>query len=219
MCEFFTLIFFILATMVDKHTSLQTLWDAIQQKADMLMHFDAKPLWHSDPIQSSLSSIQNSLTTLGEQVNLLEQRVGTNEDNVHEIVAQVERLEKDNSYLMDKVDDLENRSRHSNLCFVGIQESAGGSDITCFMSRLIPQLLGRENFPTPLIIEGAHHSLIVRQHDRTSPRPIMIKLLNFQDKVKILCLAKEKKKLGYKCSLDLHLPRLQCRSDEETLEL
>lgn len=40
-------------------------------------------------------------------------------------------------------------------------------------------------------------SMKVRQSDRTSPRPIMIKLLNFQDKVKILWIAREKKKLDY----------------------
>ncbi|KAJ4948838.1 hypothetical protein JOQ06_020361, partial [Pogonophryne albipinna] len=101
---------------------------------------------------------------LGDQVNLLEQRVGANEDNVHECVARVKQLEKDNSFLMSKVDDLENRSRRFNLRFVGIQESAEGKGTPLAMSR---------------------------------PRAIMIELLNFQDKVKILRLASEKKSLEY----------------------
>ncbi|KAI9541797.1 hypothetical protein NQZ68_027167 [Dissostichus eleginoides] len=111
---------------MEGNMSLQTLWDAIQQiKTDMLTHIDSK----MDPIQSSLSRIQNSLSSLGDQVNLLEQRVGANEDNVQECVARVKQLEKDNSFLMSKVDDLENRSRRSNLRFIGILESAEGSDI------------------------------------------------------------------------------------------
>ncbi|KAF4115145.1 hypothetical protein G5714_002634 [Onychostoma macrolepis] len=61
------------------------------------------------------------------------------------------------------------------------------------MSRLITQLLGQDNFPTPPIIEWAHRSPTVRQSGRASPRPVMVKLLNFQDKLKILRIAREKK--------------------------
>ncbi|KAJ4932923.1 hypothetical protein JOQ06_029761 [Pogonophryne albipinna] len=65
------------------------------------------------------------------------------------------------------------------------------------MSRLIPQLLGPDAFPTLPIIERAHRSPTARQNSRASPRAIMIELLNFQDKVKILRLAREKKSLDY----------------------
>ncbi|CAK6974024.1 LINE-1 type transposase domain-containing 1 [Scomber scombrus] len=173
---------------------LQTLWDAIQQsKEDMLSHFNSKV----DPIQSSLTNIQNSMSTLGEQVQMLEQRVGANEDIGHELVVRVKQLEKDNAYLLDKVDDLENLSRHSNLRFVGVQENAEGSDMIGFMSRLIPQLLGQDAFPTPVIIERAHRSPTARQGDQSSLRSILITLLNFQDKVKILRLARVKKILEF----------------------
>ncbi len=176
--------------MDERHITLQTLWDAIEQfKTDMLTHFDVK----SDSIHSSLSSIQNSLSTLGDQVNLLEQRVSANEDNVQVCVTRIQQLEKDNSYLIDKVDNLENRSRRYNLRFVGVQESSEGNDITGFMSRLIPQLLGQDNFPTLPIIEWAHRSPTVHQSGRASLRPVMVKLLNFQDKLKILRIAREKK--------------------------
>ncbi|KAK1889979.1 Hepatoma-derived growth factor [Dissostichus eleginoides] len=120
------------------------------------------------------SKLKDTQSSLGDQVNLLEQRVGANEDNVQECVARVKQLEKDNSFLMSKVDDLENRSRRSNLLFVGIQESAEGNDIIGFMSRLIPQLLGPDAFPTLPIIERAHRSPTARQNSRASPRAIMI---------------------------------------------
>lgn len=112
--------------------------------------------------------------------------------------ARIQQLEKDLSYLIEKLDDLENPSRRSYLRFVGIKESPEASDITGFMSRLIPQLWGRENFSAPPIIECAHRSLTVRQSVRASPRSIMIKLLNLQGNVKLLRIAKEKKKLEYK---------------------
>ncbi|KAL1265745.1 hypothetical protein QQF64_003772 [Cirrhinus molitorella] len=170
--------------------TLQTLWEAIQQiKTDMLTHFDAK----SDSIHSSLSSISISLSTLGDQVNLLEQRVSANEDNVQACVTRVQTLDKENSYLIDKVDELENRSRRNNLRFVGVKESSEGNDIAGFMSRLIPLILGQDNFSTPPIIEWAYRSPTERQSGRASSRPVMVKLLNFQDKLKILRIAREKK--------------------------
>ncbi|KAL0183486.1 hypothetical protein M9458_019182 [Cirrhinus mrigala] len=153
----------------------------------MLTHFDEK----SDSIHSSLSIIQNSLSTLGDQVNLLEQHVGANEDNVQVCVTRIQQLKKDNSYLIDKVDDLENRNWRNILRFVGVHESSEGNDITGFMSWLIAQLLGRDNFPTPPITEWAHRSPTARRSGIASPRPLIVKLFNFQDKANILRIARE----------------------------
>ncbi|KAM9328511.1 protein NLRC3-like [Pholidichthys leucotaenia] len=66
---------------------------------------------------------------------MLEQHVSANEDNLQDSTVRIKQLEKGNSYLMDKVDDLENRSRRSNLHLVGIKESSEGSDIIAFMTR------------------------------------------------------------------------------------
>ena len=174
--------------------SLQTLWDGIQQiKTEMLAHFDAKV----DPIETKLCNIQVSLDTLGEHVSALEHRVGANEDNITNLSTLTQELTKDNAYLMDKIQDLENRSRASNLRFVKIPETAEGRDILGFMSKLIPYLLGPENFPTPPVIERAHRTPMFRHNDRAGPRSILIKLLDFQDKVKILRLAREKKELVF----------------------
>ena len=102
-----------------------------------MTYFDSKV----DPILSSLNDIRGSLSTLNEHVAELEQRVGANEDNRDTLSSSVKQLEKSNSYLFDKVEDLENRSRALNLRFFGIPESTEGRDVLGFMARLIPQLL------------------------------------------------------------------------------
>ena len=61
-----------------------------------------------------------------------------------------------------------------------------------FMSQLIPSLLGHDNFPDPIIIERAHRTPTQRDTSKTSPRTIIMKLLNYQDKVKIIRLARIK---------------------------
>lgn len=66
------------------------------------------------------------------------------------------KLEKENSYLKEKVDDLENRSTSSNLRFLNIPEEAEGRDMMGFVKHLIPLLLGKENFSAPPVIERAH---------------------------------------------------------------
>ena len=130
-------------------------------------------------------------------MSLLEQRVGVNEDNMTDLSTRVKQLETDNKYLADKVEDLENRSRSANLRFLGIPEAAEGHNILEFMAGLIPQLLGKDDFPIPPAIERAHRTFVhkVRSHGSPNPRPILIKLLHFQDKLKILRLAREKKDL------------------------
>lgn len=112
-------------TMEEGSISLQTPKDAIQKiKTDMLTHFDSK----MDPIHGSLCNIQSSLNTLGERVSELEQCVSSNEDNVQDLQNQLQQLKKENAYLVDKVEDLENRSRSSN-CFIRVPELVEGRNV------------------------------------------------------------------------------------------
>lgn len=66
---------------------------------------------------------------LGEQVLELEHRVGSNEDNMSDLGNRIKSLEKDNSYLKDKVEEAENQSRASNLRFLHVPEQAEGHDM------------------------------------------------------------------------------------------
>lgn len=187
--------------------NLQTLLDAIEKsKTEMVTHINAKV----DPIQAGLVKIQNSLQTLGDQVEHLEQRVSTNQDNVEDLIERVKTLEKEVTHLREKTDDLESRSRRSNIRVVGIVEHAEDKDIVQFMSRLIPELLGRGNFPATPTIERAHRIPTQVPDDWwvkpnaagriRGPRTIIMKMLNYQDKVKILRLAKDMEKIEYKGS-------------------
>uniref|UniRef100_A0A667ZPJ3 L1 transposable element RRM domain-containing protein n=1 Tax=Myripristis murdjan TaxID=586833 RepID=A0A667ZPJ3_9TELE len=171
--------------------TLQAVWDAIQ---GIKQHIDEK----TEPLQTSLAALQTSLNNVNGHIEELENRVSTNEDDIENHKTRLEQLEESHAHLVDKIEDLENRSRRSNLRFIHVPESAEGRDIIAFMSRLIPELLGHENFPEPPAIERAHRSPTFRRVDDTAkPRPILVKLLNFQDKVKILRLARKKNQLLY----------------------
>lgn len=185
--------------------NLQTLLDAIEKsKTEMMTHINAK----LDPIQAGMARIQTSLQSLGDQVEHLEERVSTNQDNVEDLLTRVKTLEEEVTHLREKADHLENRSRMSNIRVVGIEESVEGTDMVQFMSRLIPELLGQENFAANPTIERAHRIPTQVPGDwrgkpntagRTrGPRTIIIKLLNYQEKMKILRLAKGMEKIMYR---------------------
>uniref|UniRef100_A0A3B1JM17 L1 transposable element RRM domain-containing protein n=1 Tax=Astyanax mexicanus TaxID=7994 RepID=A0A3B1JM17_ASTMX len=159
----------------------------------MTAHFDSK----TETIQTGLQNIQGSLNSLCEQISELEQRVSSNEDNVDDLTKRVQTLEKENAYLKDKVEDAENRNRSSNLRFIGVPEKSEGRDMIVFMNKMIPLLLGCENFSTMPVIERAHRTPIFGSNARSAPRPILVKFLHFQDKVKILRLARAKEVLTY----------------------
>uniref|UniRef100_A0A672Z1F5 L1 transposable element RRM domain-containing protein n=1 Tax=Sphaeramia orbicularis TaxID=375764 RepID=A0A672Z1F5_9TELE len=177
--------------------SLQSIWEAIHQMKEQV---SAKVNAHLDlkigTVQAGLMDIQQTLNSVVFQITELQQRVSTNEDNVAKLLGRVNALEKDNTYLKEKVEDSENRSRRPNLRFISVPEKSEGGDIVAFMSQqLIPKLLRRESFPKAPVVERAHGSPTFNTSVRlgaSRPRPILVKFLSFQDKVKIMRLAKEK---------------------------
>ncbi|KAK7945536.1 hypothetical protein WMY93_001264 [Mugilogobius chulae] len=138
--------------------------------------------------EHTLANIEQAVSTLSEQVQEMETRIGANEDNVTDALARISKMEKEIVFLREKSDDLENRSRRSNVRLINVPEKAEGNNMVIYIERLIPRLFGQEHFPTPVTIERAHR--LGRYADRT--RPVVVKFLNYKDKEKVLRLAREK---------------------------
>uniref|UniRef100_A0A3Q1C1U7 L1 transposable element RRM domain-containing protein n=1 Tax=Amphiprion ocellaris TaxID=80972 RepID=A0A3Q1C1U7_AMPOC len=101
--------------------------------------------------------------------------------------------------LARKVDDLENRSRRSNLRLVGLPEFKEQGDMCAFLEKWILKTLGQDNFPQPPVIERAHRvGGPIRGHAPGSrestarPRAVVMKFLNFADKVRVIQAARKK---------------------------
>ncbi|KAK7933618.1 hypothetical protein WMY93_004514 [Mugilogobius chulae] len=77
---------------------------------------------------------------------------------------------------------------------IKVPEKAEGQDTIGFVQKLLIHLFGQENFPTAPPIEIAHRSPTQRRGDRSSahPRPLVVKFLRLQDKIKTLRLARQK---------------------------
>lgn len=101
--------------------------------------------------------------------------------------------------LTEKIDDLENRHRRSNLRLVGLLEGAEGKEVETFLEKWIPEVPVDENFPAPVIIERAHHipSGRPKHNSPPVPRPLILKFLNYSDKVHVMRAAQAKGKIMY----------------------
>lgn len=64
-------------------------------------------------------------------------------------------LEAKVKVLTGKNEDPENSSSRSHLHLIGLPEKAEGKDAEAFPEKWLPNVLGMENFPTPVRIERA----------------------------------------------------------------
>ena len=75
-------------------------------------------------------------------------------------------------------------------------EGAEASNTTAFLQQLIPELLGKENFPEPLGIVRSHRIATRKKGDlQSKPRPIIAKFWRDDDREKIRRLSREKGEL------------------------
>lgn len=92
----------------------------------------------------------------------------------------------------EKLVDLENRSRRNNLRITGLTEMENETSKDCeqIVSKLFTEKLGVPG----VVVERAHRT--GSTNSTTKPRTIILKLLNYQDKMKILYNCKKLKNTG-----------------------
>lgn len=94
--------------------------------------------------------------------------------------------------LLNKVDDLENRSQKNNICLVGVPEREEGRDPVTFFESWLMDILGKNILSPFFAIERAHRVATRPPTPGASPHPIQMKLLHFCDWDTILRAAREK---------------------------
>lgn len=151
-------------------------------------------------IRESTESLKSSVDSQGQQVASFNSRLtqtealaGENFGKLTEMEATVKALQSQCGKLLDKVDDLENRSRRSNLRIINVPEgSEKGQDPAKFVSDLLMMVTGSKVFSRPPEIERAHRSLHRSGDSNTGkPRAFIVKFLCFQEKEKVLRWARK----------------------------
>ena len=101
------------------------------------------------PIRTLLENISAVLDSHSQKITAIENTLTAHSDELAELTAKVSQLEKANTALASKMEDLENRSRRQNLRIVGLPEEMEGSSPVEFISGLLQTVIGNDIFPEP----------------------------------------------------------------------
>lgn len=143
----------------------------------------------TEPLKSSVDSLGQQVSSLDGRLTQAEALTGENFEKIAEMEAIIKTLQQQCTKLQDKVDDLENRSRRSNLRIINVPEGCEkGRDPAKFVAELLMEVTGSAVFSSPPEIERAHR-VLRRSEDSDNivkPRAFIVKFLRFQEKEKLL---------------------------------
>lgn len=121
-----------------------------------------------------------------------ERRVSHVEDGLPLLQVTTERLQHEHNSVLSKQDDMENRLRRLNLCFVGLLEWAEGSDPPTFLENLLTKTFGREAFSLTFVVERTH-----RLAGRAPLRTFIAKFRNYRDRSTFLWVTHKRGNISF----------------------
>lgn len=160
---------------------------------------------------SALSNLSSALTDMTTRVEEAEEAVQAHEGRTESLERLNAKIAAETTLIQAKLEDLESRSRRHNIRIMGIKEKLETGKPSEFVSSLLPELLGHDNFDKPIQIDMAHRS--ARPVAGSRPRAIIARLHHLQVKELVLRLARQKAPLRF------IYPDLTSGSDEEAAGL
>lgn len=150
----------------------------------------------STDMLDAMNGIKSDLLSQSQRIGEAEERISQAEEDVSALQHKVKKLEETTEFLRNKVQDLEDRGRRSNLRLVGLPEKTEGSNMCAFIEDLLPKIL-KDTFSSTPVIERAHRVGQLNPNRQTTSRAILMKFLTYQDKEKTLRAARKMKELRY----------------------
>ncbi|ERE67250.1 LINE-1 type transposase domain-containing protein 1 [Cricetulus griseus] len=134
------------------------------------------------------------------RIQEMEERISAIEDSLEDIHSSAKENLKSNKSLTQNIQEIWDIMKRPNLRIIGIEE---GEETVFKGTENIFNKIIEENFPNlqkdmPMKVQEAYRTPNRLEHKRKSPRNIIIKTPNLQNKEKILRAAKEKVKVTYK---------------------
>lgn len=214
----------------ERHKTLQTK-ELTSKETDFIQeteeNFRRRVIHFFREIQEDIGNINNyhpevleikkSIATLSSRIDTLEERMSNLEDQIEEFPKDTMQMAKQ-IIIKERIRDIEDRSRSSNIRLIGIPEKDnkenGAEDI-------VKEII-EENFPelkedSSLEIVSAYRVPSKIDEKRLTPRHILVKFQNYNDKEKVIYASREKKDITYRgirirLTADLSLATLDARS-------
>ncbi|RXN32359.1 membrane-spanning 4-domains subfamily A member 4A-like protein [Labeo rohita] len=144
------------------------------------------------PLQSSVNALRESVEGFQSRLTATETLAGENFEKVSAAENAIKTLQTQNASLLDRIEDLENRSRRANLRIVNVPEgSENGKDPVTFVAELLLEMTGTEVFDNPPTLERAHRSPGQKPADGRKPCPFVVCFHRFQEKERLLRWARQ----------------------------
>nr|AIN80991.1 L1TD1 [Dobsonia moluccensis] len=161
--------------------------------------------------------VKNSIPALSNRIDILKERMSNLEDRIEEFPKDTMQMAKQ-IIIKERIRDIEDRSRSSNIRLIGIPEKDNKENGA---EEIIREII-EENFPelkkdSNLVIVSACRVPSKIDEKRLTPRHILVKFGNYNDKEKIINASREKKEITYRgirirLTADLSLDTLDARS-------
>ncbi len=115
-----------------------------------------------DPVLEKLLAIATHVEQVENRITQAEVRISAVEDTASRDNADLNEMKKKLDMALEKIDDLENKSRRCNIRIVGLPEGEEGSNPVSFLRTCLPNLLNTE---------FKNHQVKIERVHRVPPRP------------------------------------------------
>jgi hypothetical protein len=144
-------------------------------------------------LENDMNNNKTKITYIEKDIIELKNSLNFQEEKSLEKISLLKKhYDNEINLLYNKSIDLENRSRRNNLRIDGLKESPGESWDDC--EKAVKEVFNQQlKIPNEVVIERAHR---IGQQKENKPRTIVLKLLSFHDKNRILNSTKHLKGTG-----------------------
>ena len=148
-------------------------------------------------LKEELLSMSQELHRTVARTNALEERLSAVEDMLFPLQGELKGLQELTDLQAAKLDAMENRLRRNSVRVVGLPEQCEGTNPTIFMENWCREIFGSDSFSPFFSIERAHRVPFKVLQQGKYPRPMLLKLLNYTDKMSMLQKAREMGDITY----------------------
>lgn len=135
------------------------------------------------PLKASVDGLRDEVSSFQGRLAAAENLTGDNFQRICEAEAAVKSLQAQNETLLDRLENLENRSRRANLRILNLPEgSEDGHDPAIFISGLLKDVMGDNVFPSPPELDRAHRAAGPRPAAGRPPRPFILCFHRYREK-------------------------------------
>ncbi|KAJ8386599.1 hypothetical protein AAFF_G00168310 [Aldrovandia affinis] len=143
-------------------------------------------------IETKLDTLQSTVSTNSLKITELESTINNHDQRLEALESTCSALASKNTQLAAQVLDLQSRSRRNTIRVLGLPEGVEGAQPVAFFGRMLEEMF-RDVLGGVPEIERAHRSLGPKPAPHQRPRPVLIRLLRFQEKDRIIREARAKR--------------------------